>query len=70
MEVLRLRRRGLAVESRPYRLAQALAADFLEVWEALRQGDLRGALARYRGPSFPKARSPGWRPSAWSWRRP
>jgi cytochrome c-type biogenesis protein CcmH/NrfG len=30
MEVLRL-----TVESRPYRLAQALAADFMEVWEAL-----------------------------------
>jgi hypothetical protein len=59
MEVLRLRQRGLAVESRPYRLAQALAADFLEVWEALRQGDLRGALARYRGPLLPQSQAPG-----------
>jgi len=59
MEVLRLRQRGLAVESRPYRLAQALAADFLEVWEALRQGDLRGALARYRSPLLPQSQAPG-----------
>ncbi len=59
MEVLRLRRRGLAVESRPYRLAQALAADFLEVGEALSQGDLRGALARYRGSLLPQSRAPG-----------
>ena len=59
MEVLRLRQRGLAVESRPYRLAQALRADFLEVWEALRQGDLREALARYRGPLLPQSQAPG-----------
>ncbi|BDG18786.1 hypothetical protein TthSNM11_09890 [Thermus thermophilus] len=59
MEVLRLRQRGLAVESRPYRLAQTLQADFLEVWGALRQGDLRGALARYRGPLLPQSQAPG-----------
>ncbi|RTG98392.1 hypothetical protein CSW25_00955 [Thermus scotoductus] len=59
MEVLRLRQRGLAVKSRPYRLAQALQADFLEVWGALRQGDLSGALARYRGPLLPQSQAPG-----------
>ena len=47
------------MESRPYRLAQALAADFLEVWEALRQGNLGGALARYRGPLLPQSQAPG-----------
>ena len=59
MEVLRLRQRGLAVESRPYRLAQALRADFLEVWEALRQGAPSEALARYRGPLLPQSQAPG-----------
>ena len=47
------------MESRPYRLAQALRADFLEVWEALRQGDLREALARYRGPLLPQSEARG-----------
>ena len=58
-EVLGLRQQGLAVGRRSYRLAQALRADFLEVWEALRQGDLREALARYRGPLLPQSQAPG-----------
>ncbi|GAB5601768.1 hypothetical protein FJNA_02920 [Thermus sp. FJN-A] len=59
MEVLRLRRRGLALQSHPYRLAQALSADFLEVGEALVQGNLRRALALYRGPLLPRSQAPG-----------
>jgi hypothetical protein len=29
------------------------------VWEALRQGDLKGALALYRGPLLPWSQAPG-----------
>ncbi|WP_135255728.1 hypothetical protein [Thermus caldilimi] len=58
MELHRLRARGLAVASRPYRLLSPLRADFLEVREALEQVDLPRALQLYRGPLLPRSQVP------------
>ncbi|WP_038068871.1 hypothetical protein [Thermus scotoductus] len=58
MELHRLRARGLAVGSRPYRLLSPLQADFLEVKEALARGDLPRALRFYRGPLLPRSQAP------------
>ncbi len=59
MEVARLRARGLPVGSRPYRLEGPLGADFLDLRAALGRGDLKGALALYRGPLLPESTAPG-----------
>lgn len=65
MELHRLRQRGLALQSRPYRLASPLRTDFLEMREALAQGDLRKALALYRGPLLPQSQAPGVEELRW-----
>lgn len=45
--------------SRPYRLAAAVAGDWLAVEARLAAGDLRGALRAYRGPVLPRSTAPG-----------
>ncbi len=60
MELCRLRGLGLEIAPRPYRLHTPLGADFLELQEALKRGDLRRALSLYRGPPLlPKSTAPG-----------
>jgi len=59
VEVHRLREAGLEVAARPYRLLTPLRADFLELREALREGDLPRALRLYRGPLLPQSQAPG-----------
>lgn len=59
VEVHRLREAGLEVAARPYRLLTPLGADFLELREALREGDLPRALRLYRGPLLPRSQAPG-----------
>ena len=58
MEVHRLRERGLAIASRPYRLLTPLRADFLEMRQSLKQGNLAKALLLYRGPLLPQSQVP------------
>lgn len=58
MEVHRLRQRGQNILARPYRLQNALRADFLEVRAALQRGDLKEALQIYRGPLLPQSGAP------------
>lgn len=57
-DLSRLRREGVAIESKPYRLAGRLRADFLEVEELLQQGQVRKALGLYRGPLLPGSQAP------------
>ena len=45
--------------SRPYRLAAAVAGDWLAVEAHTAAGDLRGALRAYRGPVLPRSTAPG-----------
>jgi hypothetical protein len=45
--------------SRPYRLQIPVEADFLTVSQLLEEGDLRSALATYRGPLLPRSDAPG-----------
>ena len=45
--------------SRPYRLAAAIAGDWLAIEAQLAAGDLRGALRAYRGPVLPRSTAPG-----------
>lgn len=59
VEVHRLREAGLEVAARPYRLLTPLRADFLELREALREGNLPKALRLYRGPLLPRSQAPG-----------
>ncbi|CAN5349223.1 GAF domain-containing protein [soil metagenome] len=49
----------LALSSRPYRLDQAMATDVVKVREALDRGELRRAVAAYRGPILPQSEAPG-----------
>jgi hypothetical protein len=58
-EVARLRRTlGDLVPARPYRLAAEVRADFLEVEDLLRRGDVAAAAARYAGPLLPGSTAP------------
>ena len=60
VELTRLRHIvGDLLASRPYRLTEAVGADFLDVAAALRTNDLAGALAGYGGPLLPSSRAPG-----------
>lgn len=60
VEMTRLRRViGDLLESRPYRLAQPVPADYLEVAAALHRGDAVGALNGYAGPLLPRSEAPG-----------
>ncbi len=52
-------RRQVAIASQPYRIDEPYRADFLEALEALKAGDLQGALARYQGPLLPASEAPG-----------
>ncbi len=45
--------------SRPYRLVPEVAADWLDVEDALRRGRLAEAVRLYRGPLLPASFSPG-----------
>ena len=56
-ELSRLKRL-LPLQSRPYRLDFPLRADFLEVPELLRSGQLQQALELYRGPLLPASDAP------------
>ncbi len=60
VEMTRLRRViGNLLESRPYRLAQPVPADYLEVAAALHRGDTGAALNGYAGPLLPRSEAPG-----------
>jgi transcriptional regulator of acetoin/glycerol metabolism len=62
VELSRLRRIvGELLASRPYRLTQPVRADFLDVAEALRAGDLAAAVRAYAGPLLPSSEAPGVR---------
>ncbi|QMU68884.1 GAF domain-containing protein [Streptacidiphilus sp. P02-A3a] len=59
-ELSRLRRiLGDLIASRPYRLTRPVRADFLDVADALRRGDLRAAVDAYPGPLLPSSEGPG-----------
>lgn len=59
MKALISRLRGtIPVESRPYRLAVPYRADFLELIELLKRGQVRQALNLYKGPLLPESESP------------
>lgn len=47
-----------ALQSRPYRLAEAVLTDADEVVEALDRGDTRAAMTLYSGPLLPASQSP------------
>jgi len=49
---------GGAIESRPYRLTLSVEADVLDTLQAVRHGDLEGALRRYAGQLLPNSESP------------
>jgi len=60
VELSRLRRIvGDLLTSRPYRLTQPVRADFQDVTDALRAGDLAAAVAAYAGPLLPGSEAPG-----------
>jgi len=60
VELSRLRRIvGDLLASRPYRLTQPVRADFQDVTDALRAGDLAAAVAGYTGPLLPSSEAPG-----------
>ena len=60
VEMARLRRViGDLLESRPYRLACPVPADYLEVTAALHRGDTGAALGGYPGPLLPRSEAPG-----------
>ncbi|MGH3423095.1 MAG: transcriptional regulator [Nocardioidaceae bacterium] len=48
----------LRMQSRPYRLEGRLHTDVGRVRSALQAGDLRGAVAEYRGPILPQSEAP------------
>lgn len=50
---------GPLLDSRPYRLRQRPWTEYEAVGDALSAGDLRSALAAYRGPLLPLSDSPG-----------
>jgi transcriptional regulator of acetoin/glycerol metabolism len=60
-ELSRLRAASAAprLASRPYRLVEPLRTDLDEVRDALGAGELRRAVARYRGPVLPGSDAPG-----------
>jgi hypothetical protein len=59
-ELSRLRRviGGELVGSRPYRLLSPIASDMADVFDALKNGDVDTALARYTGELLPQSVSP------------
>lgn len=60
VELNRLRHTiGDLLQSRPYRLAGAIEADFLEVAAALRRGDTAAAVGAYHGTLLPSSEAPG-----------
>ena len=60
VELNRLRHMiGDLLQSRPYRLAGTIEADFLEVAAALRRGDTAAAVAAYHGTLLPSSEAPG-----------
>lgn len=52
-------RRIVPISSQPYRLEVGVSADFMELQEALRIGDVGGALALYGGSLLPLSEAPG-----------
>ncbi|BCB90679.1 GAF domain-containing protein [Phytohabitans suffuscus] len=59
VELLRLRRLvGPLLHSRPYRLAEPVGADFLDVTRALEMGDVAAAVRAYAGPLLPTSDAP------------
>lgn len=59
VEVSRLRGIGFEIASRPYRLLNPPAADFLDLKQLIAEGRLREALALYQGPLLPRSFAPG-----------
>jgi GAF domain len=47
------------IDSRPYRLLSPIASDVGDVFDALRAGDVDGALSQYTGELLPQSVSPG-----------
>lgn len=59
-ELVRLRSSlGGGITANPWRITLPVWADFIELGHHLRQGDLAGAVALYRGPLLPRSRAPG-----------
>jgi hypothetical protein len=59
-ELSRLRQAlGPLLLSRPYRLRDAVLADFAEILAHLAAGDVAEALRAYRGPLLPRSEAPG-----------
>ncbi|MCP2327748.1 hypothetical protein HDA40_006255 [Hamadaea flava] len=60
VEINRLRRAvGDLVQSRPYRLAEGLDADYADVRDALERGEPAAAVAAYAGPLLPMSEARG-----------
>lgn len=51
-------RQQIPISPSPYALAVPVEADFLEVLSLLKQGQVRAALGRYRGPLLPDSEAP------------
>jgi hypothetical protein len=49
---------GGQIGSRPYRLQMPVWADFIHVWQVLRQQQSNEAFSLYRGPFLPQSASP------------
>lgn len=65
-EISRLRKiLGGGVSSRPYRVTRAVKADFLDLVEYLKAGNLPKALALYQGPLLQKSGAPGIETLRW-----
>jgi tetratricopeptide (TPR) repeat protein len=50
---------GDLIQARPWRVAQPVLADFLEVHHLLDKGNLAAAVAAYKGPLLPQSDAPG-----------
>lgn len=59
VEIHRLRKIGLTVQTQPYRLETPVLADSVAFETALSGGHLRDAVALYRGPLLPASNAPG-----------
>jgi len=59
VEIHRLRKIGLTIQTQPYRLETPVQADSIALETALSGGHLRDAVALYRGPLLPMSNAPG-----------
>ncbi len=50
---------GDLIQAKPWRVTQPVTADFMEVRYWLGRGEVRAAVAAYKGPLFPHSQAPG-----------